>query len=69
MYYNHYVFYCVYLMGISLNPLNVTDKCGNLSDSNNYRPIVVATITSKVLVSNKNKRRIRILLFRKRNAI
>ena len=48
MYYNHYVFYCVYLMGISLNPLNVTDKCGNLSDSNNYRPIVVATITSKL---------------------
>ena len=27
------------------------NKCGNLSDSNNYRPIVIATITSKVLES------------------
>ena len=27
----------------------VKNKCGNLSNSNNYRPIAIATITSKVL--------------------
>ena len=29
----------------------VKNKCGNLSNSNNYRPITIATITSKVLES------------------
>ena len=29
----------------------VKNKCGNLSNSNNYRPIAIATITSKVLES------------------
>ena len=29
----------------------VKNKCCNLSDSNNYRPIAIATITSKVLES------------------
>ena len=27
----------------------VKNKCGNLSNSNNYRPIAIGTITSKVL--------------------
>ena len=36
-------------MVISPNP--VKNKCGNLSNSNNYRPIAIATITSKVLES------------------
>ena len=29
----------------------VKNKCGNLSDSNNYRPIAIAAITSKMLES------------------
>ena len=29
----------------------VKNKCGNLSNSNNYRPIAIATITFKVLES------------------
>ena len=29
----------------------VKNKCGNLSDSNNYRPIALATIMSKVFES------------------
>ena len=29
----------------------VKNKCGNLSDSNNYRPIALATITSKLFES------------------
>ena len=29
----------------------VKNKSGNLSDSNNYRPIAIATITSKLLES------------------
>ena len=30
---------------------NVKNMCGNLSDSNNYRPIVLATIMSKLFES------------------
>ena len=29
----------------------IKNKCGSLTDSNNYRPIAVATITSKLLDS------------------
>ena len=38
------------LMETTIVPI-VKSKCGNLSDSNNYRPIAIATITSKVLES------------------
>ena len=38
------------LMETTIAPI-VINKCGNLSDSNNYRPILIATITSKVLES------------------
>ena len=36
------------LMETTIVPI-VKNKCGNLSNSNNYRPITIATITSKVL--------------------
>ena len=36
------------LMETTIVPI-VKNKCGNLSNSNNYRPIAIATITSKVL--------------------
>ena len=36
------------LMETTIVPID-KNKCGNLSDSNNYRPIAIATITSKVL--------------------
>ena len=38
------------LMETTIVPI-VKNKCGNLSNSNNYRPIAIATITSKVLES------------------
>ena len=38
------------LMETTMFPI-VKNKCCNLSDSNNYRPIAIATITSKVLES------------------
>ena len=38
------------LMETTIVPI-VKNKCGNLSNSNNYRSITIATITSKVLES------------------
>ena len=38
------------LMETTIVPI-VKNKCGNLSNSNNYRPITIATITSKVFES------------------
>ena len=29
----------------------IKNKCGNLADSNNYRPIAIATIVSKLFES------------------
>ena len=58
MSYCHYYSRCVSPMVICLLQLIKTtivpivkNKSGNLSDSNNYRPIAIATITSKLLES------------------
>ena len=40
-----------FLMETTIVPIIVKNKCGNLSNNNNYRPIAIATITSKVLES------------------
>ena len=53
-----FVSHCFYLMGILPQKLIETTialiikiKCGNISSSNNYRPIALATIISKLLES------------------
>ena len=56
MCYYHYYFRCVSLVVIwlftfcTIVPI-VKNKAGDLPDSNNYRPIAIATITSKLLES------------------
>ena len=44
------VIYLLHLFKTTIVPI-VQNKAGDLSDSNNYRPIAIATITSKLLES------------------
>ena len=51
MFYSHYYSRCGYLpstlIKTTIVPI-VKNKSGNLSDSNNYRPIAIATITPRL---------------------
>ena len=38
------------MIGTTIVPI-IKNKCGNLADSNNYRPIAIATIVSKLFES------------------
>ena len=44
-----WIYVCRY-DGTTIVPI-ITNKCGNLADSNNYRPIAIATIVSKLFES------------------